>query len=91
MVLGWPLIMVPAQLLWLNLVTKGLQDLALAFEPGEPDVLEHRHAAPRADHHPHAVVAHPAGRRGDDRRRPGDVRLGAGPADTRSSRPGRWR
>jgi magnesium-transporting ATPase (P-type) len=41
MLLGWPLIMVPAQLLWLNLVTKGLQDLALAFEPGEPDVLEH--------------------------------------------------
>jgi magnesium-transporting ATPase (P-type) len=41
MVLGWPLIMVPAQLLWLNLVTKGLQDLALAFEPGEPDVLHH--------------------------------------------------
>ncbi len=41
MVLGWPLIMVPAQLLWLNLVTKGLQDLALAFEPGEPDVLDH--------------------------------------------------
>jgi magnesium-transporting ATPase (P-type) len=41
MVLGWPLIMLPAQLLWLNLVTKGLQDLALAFEPGEPDVLDH--------------------------------------------------
>jgi magnesium-transporting ATPase (P-type) len=41
MLLGWPLILVPAQLLWLNLVTKGLQDLALAFEPGEPDVLEH--------------------------------------------------
>lgn len=41
MALGWPLIMVPAQLLWLNLVTKGLQDLALAFEPGEPDVLDH--------------------------------------------------
>jgi magnesium-transporting ATPase (P-type) len=41
MLLGWPLIMVPAQLLWLNLVTKGLQDLALAFEPGEPDVLDH--------------------------------------------------
>ena len=32
--------MVPAQLLWTNLVTKGLQDLSLAFEPGEPDVLE---------------------------------------------------
>ncbi len=37
---GWPLIMVPAQLLWANLITKGLQDLSLAFEPGEPDVLE---------------------------------------------------
>jgi magnesium-transporting ATPase (P-type) len=39
--LDWPLILVPAQLLWANLVTKGLQDLSLAFEPGEPDVLEH--------------------------------------------------
>jgi magnesium-transporting ATPase (P-type) len=33
---GWPLPMVAAQLLWLNLVTNGLQDVALAFEPGEP-------------------------------------------------------
>lgn len=32
--------MVPAQLLWANPVTKGLQDLSLAFEPGEPDVLQ---------------------------------------------------
>jgi calcium-translocating P-type ATPase len=38
--LGWPLPMVAAQLLWLNLVTKGLQDLALAFEPGEAGVLD---------------------------------------------------
>lgn len=38
--LGWPLLMLPAQLLWLNLVTNGLQDVALAFEPGEPDVLD---------------------------------------------------
>jgi calcium-translocating P-type ATPase len=37
LVLGWPLPMLPAQLLWLNLVTNGLQDVALAFEPGEPD------------------------------------------------------
>jgi Ca2+-transporting ATPase len=37
--LGWPLPLVPAQLLWMNLVTNGLQDVALAFEPGEPDVL----------------------------------------------------
>ena len=40
MLLGWPLIMVPAQVLWANLITKGLQDLSLAFEPGEPDVLD---------------------------------------------------
>jgi magnesium-transporting ATPase (P-type) len=37
LLLGWPLPMLPAQLLWLNLVTNGLQDVALAFEPGEPD------------------------------------------------------
>ncbi len=36
LLLGWPLPMLPAQLLWLNLVTNGLQDVALAFEPGEP-------------------------------------------------------
>jgi magnesium-transporting ATPase (P-type) len=38
--LGWPLLFVPAQLLWLNLVTNGLQDVALAFEPGERGVLD---------------------------------------------------
>jgi Ca2+-transporting ATPase len=40
LVLGWPLPFLPAQILWLNLVTNGLQDVALAFEPGEPDVLK---------------------------------------------------
>jgi magnesium-transporting ATPase (P-type) len=40
MVLGLPLPLLPAQLLWLNLVTNGLQDVALAFEPGEPGVLD---------------------------------------------------
>jgi magnesium-transporting ATPase (P-type) len=49
MMLGWPLILVPAQLLWANLVTKGLQDLSLAFEPGETDVLDH---PPRGRHEP---------------------------------------
>jgi calcium-translocating P-type ATPase len=38
--LGWPLPFAPAQLLWLNLVTNGLLDVALAFEPGERGVLE---------------------------------------------------
>jgi Ca2+-transporting ATPase len=37
--LGLPLPYLPAQLLWINLVTNGLQDMALAFEPGEKDVL----------------------------------------------------
>jgi Ca2+-transporting ATPase len=36
----WPLLMLPAQLLWLNLVTNGLQDVALAFEPGEKTALQ---------------------------------------------------
>lgn len=38
--LGWPVPFVAAQLIWLNLVTNGLQDVALAFEPGDPDVLQ---------------------------------------------------
>ncbi|MDW8339501.1 MAG: HAD-IC family P-type ATPase, partial [Thermoleophilia bacterium] len=39
-VLRFPLPFLPTQLLWLNLVTNGVQDVALAFEPGEKDVLE---------------------------------------------------
>lgn len=35
---GIPIPYVPAQLLWINLVTNGLQDVALAFEPGEKGV-----------------------------------------------------
>jgi len=38
--LGLPLPCLPAQLLWINIVTNGLQDMALAFEPGEQDVLQ---------------------------------------------------
>ena len=36
---GLPLPLLPTQLLWLNLATEGLQDVALAFEPSERDVL----------------------------------------------------
>lgn len=44
---GWPdtqaglavLPLLPVQILWLNLVTNGIQDVALAFEPAEGDVL----------------------------------------------------
>jgi magnesium-transporting ATPase (P-type) len=38
MILGYPIPYVPAQLLWINLVTNGLQDVALAFEPGEKGI-----------------------------------------------------
>jgi magnesium-transporting ATPase (P-type) len=38
-VLGLPLPMLPAQLLWLNIVTNGIQYVALAFERGHGDVL----------------------------------------------------
>lgn len=44
---GWPMPFLPAQLLWLNLVTNGLQDVALAFEPGDPDVLDRPPRSPR--------------------------------------------
>jgi magnesium-transporting ATPase (P-type) len=33
--LDWPLPLLPAQILWLNVVTNGIADVALAFEPGE--------------------------------------------------------
>ncbi len=37
-VAGLPIPYVPAQLLWINLVTNGLQDVALAFEAAEDDI-----------------------------------------------------
>ena len=44
---GLPLPLTAVQLLWLNLVTQGIQDVALAFEKGEPDVLERKPRPPR--------------------------------------------
>lgn len=38
--------LLPMQILWLNLVTNGIQDVALAFEPNEGDVLERSPRAP---------------------------------------------
>ncbi len=43
---GMPLPLLPVQLLWLNLVTNGIQDVALAFEPGEGDALRRRPRPP---------------------------------------------
>jgi len=39
LVAGLPIPLFAVQLLWLNLVTNGIQDVALAFEKGEADVL----------------------------------------------------
>lgn len=36
---GLPIPLLAVQLLWLNLVTNGIQDVALAFEGGEPDAM----------------------------------------------------
>jgi cation-transporting P-type ATPase F len=41
-VLGWPLPLLPAQLLWVNVVTNGVSDIALAFEPGEKSLYRRR-------------------------------------------------
>jgi len=37
---GWPLPILPAQIIWLNLVTDGFLDVALAMEPKEDRLLE---------------------------------------------------
>ena len=42
MFLGLPAPYLPAQLLWINLVTNGLQDVALGFEPGEKDIIKRK-------------------------------------------------
>ncbi len=44
---GLPIPLLPVQLLWLNLVTNGIQDVALAFEPKEGDVLNRAPRRPR--------------------------------------------
>jgi len=43
---GVPLPLYAPQLLWLNLVTNGIQDVALAFEKGEPGMLRQRPRPP---------------------------------------------
>jgi calcium-translocating P-type ATPase len=44
---GWPLPYLPVQVLWINLVTNGLQDVALAFEKAEPGLLDDPPRDPR--------------------------------------------
>lgn len=40
LILGMPIPFVPVQLLWLNLVTNGIQEIALAFEKGDMAVMK---------------------------------------------------
>jgi len=40
LIMGFPIPYIPAQILWLNLVTNGFQDVALAFEPGEEGIIK---------------------------------------------------
>ncbi|KQC04268.1 MAG: ATPase [Methanolinea sp. SDB] len=40
LVFGFPLPLLAVQLLWLNLVTNGIQDVTLAFEAGEPEAMK---------------------------------------------------
>ncbi len=40
--LGFPLIVLPAQIIWLNFVTDGFLDISLAMEPKEDGLLKHR-------------------------------------------------
>lgn len=44
---GLPLPLFAVQLLWLNLVTNGIQDVALAFEPAEGDELQRPPRSPK--------------------------------------------
>lgn len=44
---GLPLPLLAAQLLWLNLVTNGIQDVALAFEGGEPGAMKRKPRKPK--------------------------------------------
>jgi len=39
---GWPLVLLPAQILWINLVTDGLPHLALTQEPEEDEIMNER-------------------------------------------------
>ncbi|HXR36752.1 MAG TPA: cation-translocating P-type ATPase [Candidatus Binataceae bacterium] len=48
-IIGWPLPLLPIQLLWINLVTDGLPALALATDPIEPDVLKRAPRDPQSE------------------------------------------
>lgn len=48
LLMGWPLILLPVQVLWMNLVTDGPTALALGIERADRDLMRHPPAAPDA-------------------------------------------
>ncbi len=38
--LGWPLPLLAAQILWINLITDGFPNIALTFEPGDKNIMQ---------------------------------------------------
>lgn len=47
-VLGWPLPILPVQILWNNIIEDTLPNIAYAFEPGEKDVMKRKPLPPNA-------------------------------------------
>jgi Ca2+-transporting ATPase len=56
--LGFPLPLLPLQILWINLVTDGLPGLALAREPAEPDVMRRAPRPPDESVFAHGITWH---------------------------------
>jgi Ca2+-transporting ATPase len=56
--LGFPLPLLPLQILWINLVTDGLPGLALAREPAEPRVMKRPPRPPTESVFAHGVTWH---------------------------------
>ncbi len=56
--MAWDIPYTAVQILWINLVTNGLQDVALAFEPGEPFVLKRKPRGVRAPIMDRLVLQH---------------------------------
>ncbi len=56
--LGFPLPLLPLQILWINLVTDGLPGLALAREPAEPGVMRRPPRPPNESVFAHGVTWH---------------------------------
>ena len=55
---GLPMPLTAIQLLWLNLVANGLQDVALAFEPGEGNELDQAPRSPKEPIFEKAILEH---------------------------------